>query len=224
MSAMNAINTPTYQRLRELIRSDIVDGRWKLGDHVTLGELSRHYQVSAVPVREALLQLQGEGMVDMRMHRGALIPAVDARYVDNLYQLRGAIQMALCREAARRATAADLDRLDALLADYETAAASGDPAVCVQGNRALHHFIDGLADNPLALDVLRSRNGLVDAFRRSHGYGAGRLDIVVAQHRAIAAAIHARDPEAAAAASFAHTESSRLDLLALVAKVAPGHA
>ena len=41
--------------------------------------MSRHYQVSANPVREALLQLQGEGMVDMRMHRGAVIPAVDER-------------------------------------------------------------------------------------------------------------------------------------------------
>lgn len=221
---MDAINTPTYQRLREQIRNDIVDGRWKLGDHVTLGEMTRHYQVSVVPVREALLQLQGEGMIEMRMHRGAVIPNVDARYIDNLYQLRGAIQMALCREAALRVTPEDLDQLDALLADYERATESGDVAACVAGNRALHWFIDGLADNPLALEVLKSRSGLVDAFRRTHGYGAGRLDIVVAQHRAIADAIRARDPQAAAAASFAHTESSRLDLLSLVTRVQMGEA
>ena len=213
---MSAINTPTYQRLREQIRSDIVDGIWKLGSRVTLGELSGHYQVSAVPVREALLQLQGEGMVDMRMNRGAVIPAVDARYIDNLYQLRGAIQVALCREAARRATVQDLEQLDQHLATYERAAASGDAATCVQSNRALHYFIDSLADNPLALDVLKARSGLVDAFRRSHGYGEGRLDVVVAQHRALVDAIRARDADAAATAAFAHTESSRLDLLALL--------
>ena len=45
--AMNAINTPTYLRLREQIRSDIVDGIWALGSHVTLAQLSDHYQVSA---------------------------------------------------------------------------------------------------------------------------------------------------------------------------------
>jgi len=219
---MNAINTPTYQRLREQIRSDIVDGVWKLGDHVTLNTLSRHYQVSLIPVREALLQLQGEGMVDMRMHRGALIPTVDARYADNLYQLRGAIQMALCRVAAQRATAGDIERLDQLQADYERAAAAEDTAACVQGNRALHWFIDSLADNPLALEVLKARSGLVDAYRRAHGYGAGRLDIVVAQHRALVEAIRARDADAAAAASFAHTESSRLDLLALITRTEMG--
>ncbi len=87
---MPAINTPTYLRLRQQIRSDIVAGVWPLGSHVTLAQLSQHYEVSAAPVREALLQLQGEGVVDMRMHRGAVIPQVDERYIDNIYKLRGA--------------------------------------------------------------------------------------------------------------------------------------
>ncbi len=217
---MIPINTPTYQRLREQIRSDIVDGIWPLGSHLTLAELSSHYQVSANPVREALLQLQGEGMVDMRMNRGAVIPAVDARYIDNLYQLRGAIQVALCREAARRATPQDLTQLDQKLTEYEHAASRGDTAECVERNRALHHSIDSLADNPLALDVLKARSGLVDAFRRAHGYGAGRLDVVVAQHRALVDAIRKGDSEAAANAAFAHSESSRLDLLALLQQAA----
>ena len=213
---MNAINTPTYLRLREQIRSDIVDGIWALGSHVTLAQLSDHYQVSANPVREALLQLQGEGMVDMRMHRGAVIPAVDERYIDNLYQLRGAIQVALGREAARRATAADLEVIDERHAAYVRAASSVDVAACVLANRELHQFIDGLADNALALEILRSRSGLVDAFRRAHGYGAGRLDIVVEQHAKIIAAMRERDVDAVALSVLEHTESSRLDLLKLV--------
>ena len=48
---MAAINTPTYLRLREQIRSDIVAGVWPLGSHVTLAQLSDHYAVSAAPVR-----------------------------------------------------------------------------------------------------------------------------------------------------------------------------
>ena len=213
---MSAINTPTYLRLREQIRSDIVDGIWALGSHVTLAQLSEHYQVSANPVREALLQLQGEGMVDMRMHRGAVIPVVDEHYIDNLYQLRGAIQVALGREAALRATAADLAVLDERHAAFVRAASCDDVAGCVLANRELHQFMDGLADNPLALDVLRSRSGLVDAFRRAHGYGAGRLDIVLAQHAKIVAALRDRDVDAVASSLLEHTESSRLDLLKLV--------
>ena len=58
---MSAINTPTYMRLRDQLRADIVAGVWALGSHVTLAQLASHYQVSANPVREALLQLQVAG-------------------------------------------------------------------------------------------------------------------------------------------------------------------
>jgi DNA-binding GntR family transcriptional regulator len=213
---MQAINTPTNLRLREQIRTDIVSGIWALGSHVTLAELASHYGVSANPVREALLQLQGEGVVDMRMHRGAVIPSVDARYIDNVYRLRGAVQVMLARDAARLATPAQIERLQALGEAHESAAATGDVAACVAANRALHHYLDGLADNSLATEVLESRSALVDAFRRSHGYGAGRLDSVIAQHRKLIRAIARRDEDKAAAAALEHAEASRRDLLRLL--------
>lgn len=213
---MTAINTPTYLRLRERIREDIVCGVWPLGSHVTLAELSAHYEVSNNPVREALLQLQGEGVVEMRMHRGAVIPSVDERYIDNVYRLRGAIQAMLARDAAKACTDDQLVQLQALAEAHEDAAASNDVVACVNANRALHRFIDGIADNPLALEVLESRSSLVDAFRRAHGYGSGRLDLVVAQHRKIVRALLKRDADRAAQAALEHTESSRIDLLTLV--------
>ena len=217
---MQAINTPTYLRLREQIRSDIVAGIWKLGSHITLAELSSHYGVSANPVREALLQLQGEGVIDMRMNRGAVIPAVDARYIDNIYKLRSAVQMMLAREAALRATPAQVRQLQALAEAHENAAAAGDVGASVAANRALHHHLDSLADNPPALAMLGSCASLVDAFRCAHGYGIARLDAVIAQHRKLVRAIARGDAERAARASFEHTDASRLDLLRLVQKAA----
>jgi DNA-binding GntR family transcriptional regulator len=213
-----AINTPTYLRLREQIRTDIVAGVWPLGSHVTLAQLSAHYAVSAAPVREALLQLQGEGVVDMRMHRGAVIPSVDARYIEHIYKLRGALQAMLAREAASRSTPAHAKQLQALCDAHQAAADNGDVAAAVQANRALHHRMDTLADNPHALEVLDTRASLVDAFRRLHGYGAGRLDAVVAQHRKLVRAIARGDADKAAAASLEHTDSARKDLLALLRK------
>jgi len=215
---MPAINTPTYLRLREQIRSDIVAGVWSLGSHVTLAQLSDHYAVSAAPVREALLQLQGEGVVDMRMHRGAVIPHVDERYIDNIYKLRGALQAMLAREATARATPSDLKQLQALNESHEAAAATGDVAATVQANRALHHFMDTLAANPQAVEVLDSRASLVDAFRRLHGYGSGRLDVVIAQHRKLVRAVARGDADRAAAVAQEHTDSARTDLLGMLRK------
>jgi DNA-binding GntR family transcriptional regulator len=213
---VQAINTPTYMRLRQQIRTDIVAGVWPLGSHVTLAQLSEHYEVSAAPVREALLQLQGEGMVDMRMHRGAVIPQVDARYIDNIYKLRGALQSMLAREAAARATPVDIKHLLELCEAHEAAARANDVATTVQANRALHHFMDTLAANPQALEILDTRASLVDAFRRLHGYGTRRLDIVVAQHRELVSAVAMGDADRAATVAVEHTNSARMDLLALV--------
>ena len=207
---------PTYQRLRAQIRDDIVAGVWRLGAHVTLAEFGAHYQVSNVPVREALLQLQGEGIIDMRMNRGALIPAVDAKFIDDIYALRGALQSMLARQACVRASDAELRRLDERASAYETAAAANDVAASVAANREFHLCMDGLAHNPHAVDVLQSRSCLVDAFRRSHGYGPGRQQQVIDQHRLMVKAMLERDADAASAAVLAHVESARRDVAALL--------
>ena len=211
---MAPISTPTYQLVRDLIRSDIVDGVWPLGSHMTMAELVGRYGVSANPVREALQQLQGEGVIEIRMNRGAVVPQVDARYIDHIYKLRAAVQVMLAREAAHRITPDATARLRELCVLHESAVADGDPAACVRCNRELHHFMDKLADNPPAMEVLASRLCLVDAFRRTVGFGAGRLDKVVAQHRRLVRAIARGDADLAARAAYEHTESARLDLLA----------
>ena len=203
-------------RLREQVRADIVSGVWPLGSHVTLAQLSDHYQVSANPVREALLQLQGEGAVEMRMNRGAVIPIVDAKYVHDLYRLRGAIQCMLARDAARLVTRDQIDQMQALCSAYESAAQSADVGACVEANRRLHVFIDRIGDNSMAVDLLQGRFSLVDAYRRAAGYGANRLDVVIRQHRKLVEAIASRDEEKAAKVSLEHTNSARLDLLKML--------
>jgi DNA-binding GntR family transcriptional regulator len=215
---MDAINTPTYLRVREQIRSDIVAGVWALGSHITMTDFTERYGISANPVREALQQLQGEGVIELRMNRGAVVPQVDARYIDNIYKLRSALQVMLARDAAMRATPSQVKQLQDLCDAHESAAADADVASSVRANRALHHAIDSLADNPPALEVLASRSCLVDAYRRAIGYSSGRLDTVIAQHRKLVRAIARGDADKAAQASFDHTESARQDLLAAVNK------
>ncbi len=216
---MDSINAPTYLRVRDQIRSDIVAGIWALGSHVTMVELTHRYGVSANPVREALQQLQGEGIIDIRMNRGAVVPQVDATYIDNIYKMRTALQVMLAREAAARATPADVAQLQALCGAHEDAVARDDVAACIQGNRALHHFIDSLACNAPALEVLDSRSCLVDAYRRTIGFGQGRLDKVIAQHRRLVRAIARGDVDKTAQVVFEHTDSSRLDLLSTLKRL-----
>ncbi|WP_162299266.1 GntR family transcriptional regulator [Microvirga ossetica] len=206
-------SAPTYARLREQIRSDVVSGIWKLGQHMTLAELCAHYGVSANPVREALHQLQGEGVVEMRLNRGAVVRQVDAAFVKNVYDVRGAIEGMLAAEAARRATKDDIVRITGFVEAYEQAVATGDIDRIVQANRALHRAITRIADNPLALEIFDGRSSLIDALRRTLGNRPGRLEEIIVEHREILDAIASGDAERAFKSAQQHTAHARDHML-----------
>lgn len=214
----SSFSTPAYARLRDQIRSDVVSGVWQLGQHLTLATLTAHYGVSANPVREALHQLQGEGIVDMRLNRGAIIRKVNARYIGNIYDIRGAIEAMLAAEAARVADKPYIAGVTRDVEAFEAAAASGSALEIVGANRRLHRTVYAICDNPLARDILEGRSTLVDALRRSIGYSPQRLTAVMKQHRGLLEALKARDPDRAGRVSQVHTLSARDDLLQALAE------
>ena len=165
-------------------------------------------------VREALLHLQGEGLVELRQHRGAVVPLLDAKLFADLYDLRGALQALLTRRAAERADAAQLAGIARHEAAYAAAAERGDPAAALEANEAFHDAIDAAADNPQVAALLKARTAFVNAVRLRLGFGHARMREAAAQHGTILRAIRAREPEAAAEAAFAHAMAAKLDLLA----------
>ena len=212
--AAEPLSTPAYARVRERIRADILAGGWQPGRHVTLAELAARHGVSLSPVREALLHLQGEGLVELRQHRGAVVPLLDAKLFADLYDLRGALQAILTRRAAERADAAQLAEVARHEADYAAAAERGDAAAALEANEAFHDAIDTAADNPQVAALLKVRTAFVNAVRLRLGFGPARMREAAAQHSIILRAIAARDPEAAAVAAFAHSMAAKRDLLA----------
>jgi DNA-binding GntR family transcriptional regulator len=208
------LSTPAYARLRETLRAEILDGSWAPGTHRTLGALAAAHGVSMSPVREALLALEGEGLVEIRQHRGAVVPVMDAKLFADLYDLRGALQSLLARRAAERATPAQLDAMAAHEAAYAKAAGRGDAAAALAANEAFHDALEEAADNPQATALYKARSAFVNAVRLRLGFGRARMAEAAAQHRAILAAIAARQPEAAAAAAFAHAMAAKRDLIA----------
>ncbi len=208
-----AASTPAYAILRDRLRGEIVSGDWAPGTHRTLGAIAGAHGVSISPVREALLSLAGEGLVQMREHRGAVVPVLDAKMFDSLYDLRGALQSLLGRRAAERATEAEIAEMARHEQAYAEAARRADAPAALEANEAFHDALENAADNPQATQLYKSRSAFVNAARLRLGFGSGRMAEAAAQHRAILKAIRARDAEAAAAASFQHSMSAKKDLL-----------
>ena len=95
----------------ELIRQAIVDGRLEPGRRLKEEELARELGISRTPVREALLMLQAEGLVDAAPNRGATVRSHAAEDLDDLYQLRALLEGYATRRAATRLSDEAIDGL-----------------------------------------------------------------------------------------------------------------
>ena len=116
-----------YTRLRDLIRADIVEGRLPSGARLKIDEIARRYDSSAIPVREALQQLQGEGVVVFLPNRGAWVRRVDADFLRNIHEVRALTEPYLLRWFVRHRTEAQLEALVAAQAAYDRSVDEEEP-------------------------------------------------------------------------------------------------
>jgi len=74
--------------IQQRIRDDILAGELAFGTRITTAELAQRYGVSQMPIREALRELRGEGLVTMEPNRGARVRAIDPDFVGNIFDIR----------------------------------------------------------------------------------------------------------------------------------------
>jgi len=198
------------------LRRRILHGELAPGQRLKIDDIAAFCNVSHMPVRAALLELESEGVLDVFPHRGAVIRGVDARFIRNLLELRAAVEVMLTERCAQAIDKAGLADLHALADDFESAAASGNRMAIVGANLRFHQAINRVADNPEALRVLGRGRLLIEALRVRFGYGPGRVDDVIAEHRALLHAIARKDAKRAGEIARRHCERARDELLALL--------
>lgn len=211
-----AIGATTAMRVADDLRRRILQGDLVPGQRLKIDELASMCGVSHMPVRAALQELEAEGVLEAFPHRGAVIRGVDADFVRNLYDVREAIEGMLTERCAERIDKAGIALLEAAVLAYERAAARKATVALLDANRRIHDTVNDIAANPLAVRVLAQGRLLIEALRWRFGYGKGRVDRVVAQHRALLRAIAARNAERAGRLARQHCTAARDDLLALL--------
>ena len=198
------------------LRRRILKGDLQPGARLKIDEIAEACEVSHMPVRIALQALEAEGVLDVYPHRGAVIRAVDARFVRNVIELRAAVEVMLTEKCARAIDKDGLAELEALALDFEAAAQRKDPLGIVNANLRFHDAINRVADNAEALRVLGRGRLLIQALRVRYGYAPGRIENVVAEHRALLHAIARKDERRAGEIARRHCEGARDELLALL--------
>lgn len=204
----------TSLAVADRIRDDIVSGALPFGSRLTLDRLAARYCVGHMPVREALRELQGEGLVVLTPNCGARVRAVDIEFVRNIFDLRIAIEAMMARRAAERIEARQISKLEAIQVEFEATARSRDFRRLLSINHEFHRIINDAAQNPEAAAVLARHRRLIAALWNLHGYGEDRPAGVISDHRHIIAALAAHDADVAASLAMAHAAKAKQELIA----------
>ena len=181
----------------DMLRDQISSGHIPEGTRLTEREISRLLGISRMPVRDALLMLEAEGLVVSRPD-GRYVIELTEKDVRDIHQLRETLERMAAELAAANIDDENRDQLWAAIAKMEAAVAGGDPADCTRADMALHRTIWRQADNPHLLRVLDAMLGAVFVLvERVKLYGDPDHGYMVAEHRDLVTAIAAGDGAAA---------------------------
>jgi DNA-binding GntR family transcriptional regulator len=224
VSATAALRTPTAQdRAAATLRAAILDGELGPGQRINQEAWAARAQVSLIPVREALRGLAGEGLVTYRPRRGYAVTELDPNELEEVYRLRQLLETDILRRGVGRATAADLDALEAAADACCEAAVAGDVAGQLAANRRFHDRIHGLAGSRPATRLIDVLWDSTEAYRALYYGLPGEAAEADRAHRGIIAAIAAGDTERVVALQDAHRERAlaRLRVSLWAERVAP---
>ena len=191
----------TYHR----IIGDIRSGRLGPGDRLTETELAARLNVSRTPVREAIRQLEAEGLVTHIPRVGAAIRRLDHAEISELYDMRTVLEGTAARFAARAASAVELDELSAI---HEAMTGAATPAALFDLNRQFHAALLDAARNRFLVKSVAAIHTTLLILGPSTMEEEGRAAAAIDEHARVLAAVKARDEDAAEAAMRNHIESA----------------
>ncbi|GAA2066875.1 GntR family transcriptional regulator [Williamsia deligens] len=201
-------------RAYALIRAAILDGRYGPGARLGESELADVTQTSRTPVREALRQLEVEGLVEVLPHRGARVYAFTSDDLDEIYDLRMTLEALAAGRAASRITPAQVERMAQLCDEMEQAASAADLDAVAAANLAFHTVVRDASASTRLASMLGAVTQLPLMMRTFHRYAPEDLARSAGHHRELVAALHAGDDVWADAVMRSHVRAAKAVLLA----------
>lgn len=188
----------------EKLRDAILSLELVPGTVLARQELADRFGVSQTPVREALLRLCEEALVDVFPQHATVVSRIDIAAAREAHFLRRSIELELVHQLAQQVSPGLVDQLKGVIAQQAALATSQRYGEFVNADRAFHRLMYE-AGGVLGLwDLVGRVSGHVDRLRRLHLPTAGKTEAILRDHRAIVRAIEAQDPAAAQAALRKH--------------------
>lgn len=189
---------------KEQLEDDVATGRLAPGARLDEASLAARFGVSRTPIREMLLQLAAQGLVELRPYRGAIVSSPDPKSLMEMFEVMAELEAMCGRLAARRLTDESEKELVETLQACAEAAENGDPDAYYYENERFHRAIYKGSGNAFLADQALLLHKRLAPFRRLQLRVRNRLHVSQREHERIVAAIISGDPEEAADALRAH--------------------
>ncbi len=195
------------------LRTDILSGKYK--DHEELREntIAKEYGVSRTPVREAIRQLELEGLVHTVPNKGAYVSSIKRKDVEDIYAIRALLEGLCARWAAQHITKEQLEEAQEILfmTRYHLEHEHFDQLYQYDGK--FHEVLYRACDSPILNHVLRDFHEYIQNVRQRALKGRQRAVLCQEEHEAILEAIKNRDPELAAELASRHIENAAANII-----------
>ena len=191
-----------YEEVAELLRQRIFDRTLTPGSWIDELKLAEEYGISRTPLREALKVLSTEGLVTMKVRRGAYVTEVSETDLADVYHLLGLLESDAAGVVAERATPEQLGDLQAIHSELE--AAVGDRELFFAINERFHMRLLAIANNRWRDQMVADLRKVMKLNRHNSLLKSGRIQESLREHRALMAALQAQDAPVATQRMLEH--------------------
>lgn len=203
-----AIAAPVRSQVVETLRVAITSGRFTPGQRLVEKDLCDLMGVSRPSVREALRQLESEGLIVTIPNRGPLVSRLSARDAASIYEVRGALEALAAKLFAASASDRQIADLEASLERLEAAYATCDVEKIIETKKDFYDILLEGSGNSIIPSILSMMNARITQLRRVSLSSPKRAAASIREIRAVLKAIKHRDPEAAFKATLHHIEQA----------------
>ena len=209
---LGQIKLDSYKPLRELvcdrIREAIISGVFAPGERLMEMQLAEEMGVSRTPVREAIRKLEIDGLIVMIPRRGTYVANISIKDINDVYEIRTALDELAAGLAAERMDAAGLAELKEHMMKTEQVMLAGDYVKAVTVDTQFHDVIYRAARNERLMNMVNNLREQITGIRGISMRYPGRLAETIKEHRQLVACIEARSVELAREQARIHLENA----------------
>ena len=218
-SFMSIVYKTRTQLVVETLREKILSGEIKAGQPLRQAALAEELNVSRIPVREALLQLEAEGLVTFEPHKGATATELNASQVDELFELRAMLEGDLLASSIPNLSSEKLAEATDILAKLNKALGKENAAnTWSELNSDYHNCLYSGANRPQTQDLVNTLNKNADRYIRMHLLWAGGISKAESEHNELLDLCKARNVEKSVAVLKQHILGSRDEIKAFLSE------